>query len=251
MSSSCQVQTLITKQTVKESLGNISGLDKERAIKVFSMEEVLVPAKTIQYLRLEEKEGQEKLPLNRDVILIANHEFQTKKELIMNPIAVVRKDYLVIGIINLYDTMVKVNKGEWVATAVSCDEELQLYLDRARNSQRMNEWKQAISGHEKAEDKDKRGQHIATLKEKRIEVKEYENEWDKTHFETNYEERIKYLTQILKLDENKIIKENNGKEEVLKVLEKHWAIFDITEQRLGRIKSNVKHTIQIEKEKDQ
>ena len=60
---------------------------------------------------------------------------------------------------------------------------------------------------------------------------------------------MKYLTQILKLDENKIIKENNGKGEVLKVLEKHWAIFDITEQRLGRIKSNVKHTIQIEKGK--
>ena len=62
-------------------------------------------------------EGQEKLPPNRDVILIANHEFQTKKELIMNPIAVVRKDYPVIGIINLYDTMVKVNKGEWVSNS--------------------------------------------------------------------------------------------------------------------------------------
>ena len=127
-----------------------------------------------------------------------------------------------------------------------------MHLDRARNSQRMNEWKQVISGHEKEEDNDKRGhgkQHIATLKEKRMEVKEYENEWDRTHFETNFEERIKYLTQILKLDENKIIKEYNGKEEVLKVLEKHWAIFDITEQRLGRIKSNVKHTIQIEKGK--
>ena len=86
----------------------------------------------------------------------------------------------------------------------------------------MNEWKQAISGHKKEEDNDNRGhgkQHIATLKEKRMEVKEYENEWDRAHFETNYEERIKYLTQILKLDENKIIKENNGKEEVLKVLE--------------------------------
>ena len=139
-------------------------------------------------------EGQEKLPLNRDVILIANHEFQTKKELIMNPIIVVRKDYLVIGIINLYDTMVKVNKGEWVATAASCDEELQLHLDQARNSQRMNEWKQAISGHKKEEDNDNRGhgkRHIATLKEKRMEAKEYENEWDRTHFETNFEERIK------------------------------------------------------------
>ena len=82
-----------------------------------------------------------------------------------------------------------------------------------------------------------------------MDAKKYENEWDRTHFETNFEERIKYLTQILKLDENKIIKENNGKEEVLKVLEKHWAIFDITEQKLGRIKSNVKHTIQIEKGK--
>ena len=71
----------------------------------------------------------------------------------------------------------------------------------------------------------------------------YRDQADEDHHRTPIEERIKYLTENLDLDNNALIQEDDVKSKLIQILIKNWNCFDINNNRTSKCNSTIKHHI--------
>ena len=221
----------------EEKINNIKcQLGTENVLDLFSCEQILIPSKTVKYIKLINKEGT--FQTDKDVIIIANNEFENKKMVISNPICLCRNNNLVIAVVNFFDSSIRIKKGEKIAYGISCDDNIQNLAN-----QQERDWNDNNDRNEKYIDKG----YINTIMKEEVKDRKYENQWDKQHFETPMKEREAYLMEKLDIKNNKLIREAKIEEKVLTLLLRYWCLFDITGLRIGKINSDIKHKITIEK----
>ena len=71
----------------------------------------------------------------------------------------------------------------------------------------------------------------------------YRDQADEDHHRTPIEERIKYLTENLDLDNIALIQEDDVKSKLIQILIKNWNCFDINNNRTSKCNSTIKHHI--------
>ena len=142
-----------------------------------------------------------------------------------------------IAVYNIQDTGMSLSKSDVVASAESCDDDMQYHA----NIQLL--WRfQGLSN-----DKEQSLKSESLILAEMVEGdKGHPNEMspqDKRHFSTTPEERRNYIIKTLKLNdvkENELIDSNQKREEVIQLFLDHWGILDINGDRLAKFKCNEK-----------
>ena len=73
--------------------------------------------------------------------------------------------------------------------------------------------------------------------------KVYRDQADEDHHKTSIEERIKYLTDKLDLDNIALLKDDDVKNKLIQILIKNWNCFDINNNRTSKCNSTIRHHI--------
>ena len=147
-----------------------------------------------------------------------------------------------IAISNTQDTGVSVSKKDVIASAETCDDEMQYHA----NVQLLEKLKEMGSCREHSHDLDQQLSQetetllLATMLEDDKEMPPKLSLQDIRHFNTNLEERRNYIIKTLKLDENELIDTKQKLDEVTQLFLDHWGILDINGDRLAKFKCQEK-----------
>ena len=224
------------------TLGNIEIRDEQhiqtRIIKLYPKYKIYLEPNSVTYIPLRCRQNTEvKFDKDRDLLVKGNKNFEKRKLLQIDNMTICTWRNPTIAVYNTQDTGISLSKSDVVASAESCDDDMQYHA----NIQLLRRF-QGLSN-----DKEQSLKSESLILAEMVEGdKGHPNEMspqDKRHFSTTPEERRNYIIKTLKLNdvkENELIDSNQKLEEVIQLFLDHWGILDINGDRLAKFKCNEK-----------